>query len=260
MSEVTIKDRVVKLVKVRASSLVPNSWNFRGHPEKQKQLLREVLGEVGMAGAVIGRQLEDGRYALIDGHLRTEEMGENKIPVLVVDLTEEEAKKLLAVYDPLGAMADHDKDQFAKLIKGMGVKGKEMATLFTELSKGSKVLSEKELELDIEDGYGDLELELEEESEEKKEYQVSHVRMVQLYLNTSTEKPFMDDVVAVGKQLGTDTLTDTVVKALRVLRESYGEDLTEEVEDARPQVELMEEDEFDEFEERKKKVKKTSKV
>src|SRR3954464_1692400 len=100
-----IRDRVVEMVRVKASRLRPSPWNFRTHPDKQRAVLKAVLGEIGIAGVVLARKLEDGTYALIDGHLRREELGNRKIPVVVVDLDEEEAKKLLACYDPIGALA-----------------------------------------------------------------------------------------------------------------------------------------------------------
>ena len=46
---------------------------------------------------------------LIDGHLLAETTPDMEIPVLVLDVDEKaEARKLLATYDPLGAMAGAD--------------------------------------------------------------------------------------------------------------------------------------------------------
>ena len=42
--------------------------------------------------------------------------------------------------------------------------------------------------------------------------QISHVKMVQLFLNTDTEKNFRLWVSELQKKLGTDNLTDTVYK------------------------------------------------
>jgi len=59
-----------------------------------------------MPTALLARELPDGALELIDGHLRAETTPDQEVPVLVLDVTEEEAAKLLAVIDPLGAMAE----------------------------------------------------------------------------------------------------------------------------------------------------------
>ena len=46
---------------------------------------------------------------LIDGHLRAETTPDQLVPVLVLDVDENESHKLLATLDPLAAMAETDK-------------------------------------------------------------------------------------------------------------------------------------------------------
>src|SRR5271166_1814356 len=46
---------------------------------------------------------------LIDGHLRAETTPDQVVPVLILDVDEDEANKLLATLDPLAAMAETDK-------------------------------------------------------------------------------------------------------------------------------------------------------
>ena len=58
--------------------------------------LRALLTEIGYADALIARELPDGQLQLIDGHLRAETTPDEQVPVLVLDVTEEEADKLLA--------------------------------------------------------------------------------------------------------------------------------------------------------------------
>ncbi len=65
-----------------------------------------VLAEVGYAGALFARELADGSLELIDGHLRAETTPDALVPVLVLDVTEAEALKLLATFDPLGGLAE----------------------------------------------------------------------------------------------------------------------------------------------------------
>ena len=101
-----IRDRIKRFVRVPASSVKPSPSNWRTHPTAQADALKGVLAELGFAGAVLVRELPDESLEAIDGHLRLETMGERDVPVLVTDLDEAEAKKLLATYDPIGAMAE----------------------------------------------------------------------------------------------------------------------------------------------------------
>jgi len=61
-------------------------------------------------------QIPDGRLQLIDGHMRAEIAPDQEVPVLVLDLDEAEADKLLAVLDPLAGMAEANKEALAALI------------------------------------------------------------------------------------------------------------------------------------------------
>lgn len=212
MSEFTIKDRIVKFVRVKASSVIPSPWNFRVHPDKQKSVLRDIFEEIGIAGALIGREVEGGKYALIDGHLRREELGDQKVPLLVTDLTEEEAKKLLAVYDPISGMAETDKEAYGELVKQIDTDSPNICSLFSELGSGSKALKPEELELDLEEGG---EGEKGEEKGPKKELEASHVRMHQLFLNANNIGEFEEMVAEAGEKYGTKNSTDTIMTALQ---------------------------------------------
>src|SRR5438034_2439194 len=99
-----IRDRVIELRRVPVGELRPNPKNWRRHPEVQRRALAAMLAEVGFAGAVLARQTPDG-LELIDGHLRTDMLSDQEIPVLVLDVDEAEAAKILASLDPLAAMA-----------------------------------------------------------------------------------------------------------------------------------------------------------
>ena len=109
-----MRDRVKELRRVPASELRANPKNWRTHPPAQEAALKGVLAEIGFADAMIARETEDG-LELIDGHLRREVMGDQEVPVLVLDVTEEEADKLLLTYDPLAAMAHADMNNLLAL-------------------------------------------------------------------------------------------------------------------------------------------------
>jgi ParB-like chromosome segregation protein Spo0J len=116
-----IRDRVKELRRVRAAELRPNPRNWRTHPPAQRDALRGLLAEVGYADALLARELPDGSLELVDGHLRAETTPEAEVPVLVLDVTAEEAGLLLATLDPLAALAGRDDRALSELLAGAEV-------------------------------------------------------------------------------------------------------------------------------------------
>ena len=112
-----IRDRVKALRRVPARELVPNPKNWRRHPTAQVRALRDLLAEIGYADALLARELPDGRLMLIDGHLRKDTTPDAIVPVLVLDLSDEEADKILLTLDPLAAMAESDSARITALLE-----------------------------------------------------------------------------------------------------------------------------------------------
>jgi len=102
-----VRDRIKELRRVKAAELIPNPKNWRTHPARQQDALRGILAEVGYADALLARETAAG-LVLIDGHLRAETTPDAIVPVLVLDVDEAEADKLLATLDPLAALAETD--------------------------------------------------------------------------------------------------------------------------------------------------------
>jgi hypothetical protein len=130
-----IRDRIKDLRRVRADSLRPNPRNWRKHPPAQRDALRGMLAEIGYADALVARELADGSLELVDGHLRAELAPEQMVPVLVLDVSEEEALKLLATLDPLAAMAEADAATLNKLIEDVRTNDRGVAALLKSLAR-----------------------------------------------------------------------------------------------------------------------------
>ena len=109
-----LKDRVIGLDRVKGSSLIPNPSNWRNHPERQKTALNAILEEVGIVGALLVYKTPLG-LMLIDGHLRAEQLTDDLVPVLVLDVTEEEANFLMVTHDPITALGQADSIALQKL-------------------------------------------------------------------------------------------------------------------------------------------------
>ena len=128
-----IRDRIKSLRRVRAGELIPNPRNWRTHPQEQQDALRGILAEVGYADALIARQTPDG-LMLIDGHLRAEIDADAKVPVLVLDVTEEEADKIMLTLDPLAAMAEADEQRMAELLRCVDTECDAVKTMLGQLA------------------------------------------------------------------------------------------------------------------------------
>jgi len=132
---VEIRDRIKELRKVRASELLPNPKNWRKHPDAQANALRGTLSEIGYADALIAYETPGG-LMLIDGHLRAETTPDQEVPVLVTDLTEEEADTLLATLDPLSAMARTDQNSLLELVSSLNIQNDAVNLMLEAVLEG----------------------------------------------------------------------------------------------------------------------------
>jgi DNA modification methylase len=129
-----IRDRIRELRRVPASELRPNPKNWRTHPEAQANALRGLLSEIGIADAVLARELADGSLMLVDGHLRAETLGDETVPVLVLDVDEAEADKVLATLDPLAAMAEADAAKLDAILREVDTGSPDVQQLLADLA------------------------------------------------------------------------------------------------------------------------------
>jgi hypothetical protein len=112
-----VRNRIRQLRLVRARDLVPNPKNWRRHPRAQREALRALIVELGYVDALLVRELADGRLMLINGHLRAQTTPDALVPVLLLDVSAEEADKILLTFDPLAAMAEADAQRIRALLE-----------------------------------------------------------------------------------------------------------------------------------------------
>ncbi|MFA5569615.1 MAG: phosphoadenosine phosphosulfate reductase family protein [Trueperaceae bacterium] len=105
------RSRIVGEADVAPGELRAHPENWREHPAKQQQALARVISEVGWIQRVIVNR-RTGR--MLDGHCRVElalERDELSVPVLYVDISEEEERVILATFDPISALATENKER-----------------------------------------------------------------------------------------------------------------------------------------------------
>ena len=112
-----VRSRIRELRQVRAADLIAHPHNWRQHGEQQKAAMSGILAEVGIVDALLVTDNKDGTYAIIDGHMRAGLLPDAELPCLVLDLTPEEATKVLLTFDPIAAMAGSSAANLDELLR-----------------------------------------------------------------------------------------------------------------------------------------------
>jgi hypothetical protein len=130
----TWDNRIVGYAEEPPDQLLASPFNFRRHPKAQQEALSGVLSQVGWIQNVIVNRTTGH---IIDGHLRVEEslrQGAATVPVVYVDLTPDEEKLALAVFDPLAAMAYHDAQALDDLMRELVVDDPAVVAMLADLA------------------------------------------------------------------------------------------------------------------------------
>lgn len=137
-----IRNRIVGFKMKSADDLVFNPKNYRKHPKRQQEALSASLRELGWIGVVV-ENVRTGR--LIDGHERVWQARKSgsEVPVLQVDLSEDEEKLALAIFDPISAMAETDVAILDELLKEVNTGEASLQALIDNLAKEAGLYVEK---------------------------------------------------------------------------------------------------------------------
>jgi hypothetical protein len=141
------RDRIKAFRRVPARDLLRNPRNWRTHPQAQQEALRGILSEVGYADALLAREADDGSLVLVDGHLRAETTPDQEVPVLVLDVTEAEADKLLLSLDPLAELAETNAQALDALLRDVQTGSENLAGMWDALARENGLLPEDKAEV-----------------------------------------------------------------------------------------------------------------
>lgn len=128
------KNRIVGEDMVNPANLSKNPQNWRLHPALQAKALGESLETLGWIQRPIVNKTTGH---LLDGHLRVDtaiERREKQIPVLYVELSEEEERLALATLDPISALAAPDCDRLVALLGKLDAPGPGLEQLLEDLA------------------------------------------------------------------------------------------------------------------------------
>jgi hypothetical protein len=111
------KNRMVGEGERPAKEFILNALNWRTHPDLQREAINAILGEIGWVQRVLVNRTTGN---VLDGHLRVEEalkQGEDTlVPYVEVELTEDEERKVLALFDRISAMAGKNVEKYEELV------------------------------------------------------------------------------------------------------------------------------------------------
>lgn len=119
MVPVEWKNRIVGEDLVAPAELRANPKNWRTHPQEQQDAMAGILDEVGWVQRIVVNRTTGN---LVDGHLRlelAEKRQEAIVPVVYVELTEDEEDLVLAALDPIGGLAGIDGERLSELLANL---------------------------------------------------------------------------------------------------------------------------------------------
>ena len=146
MNAKTWMNRIVGSGTCRAGDLLANPSNVRIHPKPQQDAMAGILGEVGWVQNVIINKrtspLWNGSQnveTMVDGHMRAiaalRQGDDTDVPVVYVDLDPQEEALILAVLDPIGAMATTDAAKLDELLHEVSTGDAALQALLADLAQ-----------------------------------------------------------------------------------------------------------------------------
>jgi len=168
-SKPSLRNRIVGHRKIKASELKHHPLNWREHPKGQQQVLQAIIKEVGFARSLLCYVSETDKelylgpdhtattpdaklplltqrpeppLTLIDGHLRANLNPDEILDVEVLDVTDDEARKLLLTLDPLVELAKPNQEMLRNLNAITTTEEKYLSDLWNKVSNAQKMTSD----------------------------------------------------------------------------------------------------------------------
>lgn len=141
----TVRLRKGRYARIAARQLQPHPLNFRVHTDCQKSALSAILTEVGFVGALLVRPLKNDQFEVLDGHERlTRFAADELVPCLIVDLNDDEARKVLATFDQIGSLAEIDQRLLQELKRSITFEAGELDALVDDALSSAKIVLQEE--------------------------------------------------------------------------------------------------------------------
>ncbi len=127
------RNRIIGYGTKPADQFQANPLNFRKHPQRQRDAVNASLRSLGWIATVIENTTTGN---LLDGHERVwQALPRNEdVPYLQVELTEDEERLALSIFDPIGAMAETDANILDELLRSVNTDEEALQNLLNSLA------------------------------------------------------------------------------------------------------------------------------
>lgn len=131
-------NRIINYGTKPADQFQANPANYRTHPQKQRDAVQASLRELGWIGVVVENR-QTGQ--LIDGHERVwQALANNEdVPYIEVDLSPEEERLALAIFDPITYMAETDAEILDALLREVNTGEAALQELLAEMAEDANL-------------------------------------------------------------------------------------------------------------------------
>lgn len=134
------RNRVLGWAEVPADQLMAHPDNWRIHSHHQQNAVEALVDQVGWVSPII---VNGNTGHVVDGHLRVlialEKNEQEPLPVVYVDLEDDEERLMLASLDPTAQLAVTDKNKLAVLLLEMDNRSDTITGLMHTIAKRNKV-------------------------------------------------------------------------------------------------------------------------
>ena len=219
MCKINEKGRtMIKMEEVDIDLIKPYKNNPREISAEAVQKVMKSIKEFGYNQPIV----VDKDHVILAGHTRwkaMKQLGKKKANIIIRDLTKEQAVAYRIMDNRSGEESKWQNKLLAEELNVLQDKSFDLDLTGFNATELENLANDKEL------GFIQNPKELKENLnvEFPDNMQVTHVKMVQLFLNTETEKDFKIWCTELQKQLKTDNLTDTVYE---VIKNAYNNSIT----------------------------------
>ena len=211
MCKINEKGRtMIKMEEVDIDLIKPYKNNPREISAEAVQKVMKSIKEFGYNQPIV----VDKDHVILAGHTRwkaMKQLGKKKANIIIRDLTKEQAVAYRIMDNRSGEESKWQNKLLAEELNVLQDKSFDLDLTGFNATELENLANDKEL------GFiqNPKELKVNLNVEFPDNMQVTHVKMVQLFLNTETEKDFKIWCTELQKQLKTDNLTDTVYEVIK---------------------------------------------
>jgi hypothetical protein len=198
----------MKIEEMNIDDIVPYKNNPREIPMESVQKVMKSIKEFGNNQPIV----VDNDNVIVVGHTRwkaLKQLGEKVVYVVKKDFKKNDAVAYRIMDNRSGEESKWDNKLLAAELSLLREEDFNLDLTGFNLTELENLQNDKELNFKANDNKENFNVDFPEDME------ISHVKMVQLFLNKETEKDFRLWCEELQKQLGTDNVTDTVYTVIK---------------------------------------------